>query len=494
MSQLHGLIEEVGVALSGPYQFDKDIYILKADKTAAGNALEMANYLHETGLFAFSEPNFWMENTATCITEPDYHMQWHLQSTGSHLNPGVPGGVFNTAVGIGVNPTCAWDEGYSGQGIRVAVIDDGIVMHPDLNNIAPGFAANGTPIAPFGIFPPGFPGGEHGTACAGIIGANCNNYGPTGVAFNATIVPVITSGLTQGNFTIKASAIDWAWNQGACDVLNLSWKSAYSNLIQNALANAVNLGRNGLGSVVVASSGNDYGQVAFPGASGYTISVGATTTWDFKAVYSNFGPQLDMVAPGEYIVTTDIPGMWGYNGISGIGDPNFHYTFNGTSAAAPIVSGAVALMLEANPQLKQYQVRNILLSHCDKPNYSFFTDPNKPLGLWSYELGYGRLDICNFWTQDILFNPGTRLANSVQSLEPSLFPNPAQDRVTIKWPEELGTAVTLELFDLSGKLIQHTFASGNEHVMELNNLGTGYYMLRFSSDITTWTTKLAVLK
>ena len=100
---------------------------------------------------------------------------------------------------------------------------------------------------------------------------------------------------------------------------------------------------------------------------------------------SNYGPTLDVMAPGIKIPTTDRTGVAGYN-TSG----DYHLTFNGSSSACPQVAGVAALILSVNPNLTALQVRNIIEKNCEKVGaYSYATTSGRPNGTWHQEMGYG---------------------------------------------------------------------------------------------------------
>jgi hypothetical protein len=141
--------------------------------------------------------------------------------------------------------------------VRVAVIDEGTDLnHPDLvNNLLPGFDASGTGTngGPIGGTAP------HGAATAGIIGAEGNNgIGIVGVVYNCSLI-FVGFDLTGAGFSNieAADAINWAWDNGQADVLSNSWGGIpQSSFIDASISNAVTMGRGGLGSVVLFSSGN----------------------------------------------------------------------------------------------------------------------------------------------------------------------------------------------------------------------------------------------
>ena len=105
---------------------------------------------------------------------------------------------------------------------------------------------------------------------------------------------------------------------------------------------------------------------------------------------SNYGDEIDIIAPGVKIYTTDISGTEGYD--SG----NYKSDFNGTSSACPNAAGVAALILSANPSLTKHEVREILEKSTNKvPSYSYSTSSSHPNGTWNNEVGYGRLNAAN---------------------------------------------------------------------------------------------------
>jgi len=201
-------------------------------------------------------------------------------------------------------------------------------------------------------------------ACAGIIAASHNNIGVRGVA---PYVQILSVNIFAGGETTQdvADGITWAKEQGA-DVLSNSWGYSSCELvfdnISAALTDANRTGRKGLGSIIVFSSGNDfYDCVSFPGSHPDVISVGAFSSFGERSEYSNYGPELDLVAgsdnvraPGAAVRTIDRMGPIGYS------TGNYTADFGGTSAAAPVVAGVAALVLGYNPTLSSDELKNIL--------------------------------------------------------------------------------------------------------------------------------------
>ncbi|WP_395679221.1 S8 family serine peptidase [Inquilinus sp.] len=331
-------------------------------------------------------------------TDPLYAQQWHL--TGPW----------------GIDLGTIWDE-YTGAGVVVAVHDQGIdFSHPDLNdNIDTAHSFNASTGGSGGA--PRTADDNHGTAVAGIIAAERNGTGVVGIAYNATLLsyydPLFFSTLPTG----AANARNHAATQA--DVLSNSW--GYGNLFfddqnsafeddfdsaafaaaRTATVNAAANGRDGLGTVIVQSAGNAYGygdntNLHNFSNNRFTITVGATNQDGSRSDYSTHGASILVGAPGSpsagTIVTTDRAGNNGY----AVGD--YVNDFNGTSAAAPMVSGVVALMLQANPDLGWRDVQEIL-AYSARTAPASVTDQTNGATNWNGggltvndEIGFGLVD------------------------------------------------------------------------------------------------------
>src|SRR5690625_4014617 len=323
---------------------------------------------------------------ASTPTDPYYlGHQYYLYNT--YLRNGV-------RVDVNVSPTWQVTKGEgipSAGGMTVAVIDDGVhAAHPDLNVAFLGYDYFGNNSG-LGCSDCAFsPYGDdiHGTAVAGIIGAQHDGVGAAGIAPAAYIVPLRifrNSYHPNPNYAewagevATAQAIDFAWYLAGAHVINNSWGGgAASDAIASAINRAATSGRGGLGTVVVFAAGNtsdrDFGHIGsvqFPArlALFYPIlSVGAINRY---GQLTNYTPRanlyaltkISVVAPsGHYtgrcvgdVVTTELVGSPGcQDGPNGNGD--YTSTFSGTSAAAPQVSGAAVLLLSKNPQMTASQV------------------------------------------------------------------------------------------------------------------------------------------
>lgn len=377
-------------------------YVLSCTKSSDRNSLELANQFFESGLFQFAEPDLMLEDILNCVNDTYFPQQWGLRNTGQY------GGT----AGMDIRACDAWNLS-TGTNINVAVVDEGIQLdHPDLQTNIHSLSYDGENGSS-----PSIVRGDHGTACAGIIGAVGNTAGIRGVAPNCSLMSV-SNIMNTGTPNIKqklASSINWAVQNGA-HILSNSWGNNLlsSSLIDDAISNALTNGRNGLGCVVVFATGNDNGAVQYPANSNPNIlAVGAMspcgqrkspTSCDNENTWgSNFGVTLDVVAPGVLIPTTDRTSTNGYNpnipihtqnnGNRILTDyTNNDYTvwFNGTSSACPHVAGVAALILSVNPSLTGQQVRDIIEQTAQKVGgYNYTTTTGRTNGIWHNEMGYG---------------------------------------------------------------------------------------------------------
>lgn len=399
---------ELGVEIIGPNQFLSDIIQLKTDKYGV-NAIEAVKQLKASGLFKTVSPNL-MHSISDCsVNDPRFDRQWHLSNQATSLQgSGIPG--------ADINVIDAWNITTGNPDIKIAILDSGVdTLHPELEGkLLPGFDAFGDGTN--GYPTPNFDEDGHGTSCAGIAAANTNNdLGIAGVCQDCSVIPVrIFRYQNLGGAVIPWSetqvfidGISWQWQIADADISSNSW-AVPDNLLalypgSDTLVNAVidaalDEGRNGLGTVMVFSSGND-GLTdtvpVWPARYERTIAVGATsmcdehktsTSCDGESWWAgNWGEGLDISAPGVKVATIDMMGTNGFH-VS-----EYYNSFNGTSAACPNVAGTVGLMLSQTPNLPQWLVRKVLGLTADRVgdyNYGVWKDA----GSWSYELGYGRIN------------------------------------------------------------------------------------------------------
>lgn len=303
---------------------------------------------------AFAEPNYRYKRTAAVIDkshnksvrknvygDPYYPSQWGLDQ---------------------IQAPSVWPEleTITDRDALVAVIDSGVdASHPDLQDrLIQGKSflthrGDGTPYE--NDLPIDDDG--HGTHVAGIIGARTDNdLGIKGVAGNAQVKVMPLKVLNEqgmGTSFDTAAAIDYAVNQRA-DVINLSLGGAYSQLVADAVENAQSMG-----VLVVAAAGNENVDIAttFPAALPGVLSVGAVDQSYSKATFSNWGDELDIVAPGVGIWSTTISSS---NNAQGDATSGYYASWDGTSMATPYVAGVAALYKLKYPSANGHQISSAL--------------------------------------------------------------------------------------------------------------------------------------
>lgn len=278
------------------------------------------NKLNSDPNVEYVEPNY-IAHTEQLPNDPYFSQQWGPKDIHADL---------------------AWDkvDAAKRSNVTIAILDTGInFSHEDLQaNIVPGynFVNNNTnPVDNHG----------HGTHVAGIAAAVVNNSkGVAGVSGGSKIMPVKVLGDNgSGDYSSIINGIKYAVDHGA-KVISMSLGGpGSSQAMQDAINDALSRGVS-----VVAASGNSNGPVVFPGNCNGVITVGAIDSNHQRASFSNYGPELDVVAPGVGIIS------------STKGSPASYTTMSGTSMATPFVSGVVALVKAANSNLSSSQVNAII--------------------------------------------------------------------------------------------------------------------------------------
>ena len=325
------------------------------------DTLAVANELHESLTALAAEPEF-VEFIGQRLrpTDPGYNQLWHLNNTGGD------GGV----VGADIAAERAWDFTL-GRGVRVAVIDNGFdVAHPDL---AAGIAAESGFFDASGNFRQtltGYPDNDHGTFCAGMVGARHNNgRAGCGSAPECELLLVAARGDQVGTQATLARAVAYAADPrlevatssvaAGADVIVASlgpnganW--ALTTVLDNAINFAARQGRRGRGTLIFwASSNGNNVDIALDQVVSHpqVIAVGRSRRNDVED-NSARGAQLDFLAPGVNVVST--------------GSGGGTRTATGTSFAAPLAAGVGALALAVNPDLSADDVCRVMRASCDK--------------------------------------------------------------------------------------------------------------------------------
>lgn len=277
-------------------------------------AEEVAEALVKFPEIKYVQPNKKVKKLFTS-QEPYYKKQWYLPK---------------------IETPRAWDSTKGSSDVVVAVIDSGVQKdHRDLK---------GSIVSPIDMvtgssdYEPDF----HGTHVAGIIAAAFNKYGTAGIAPNTKIMPInVFEGEDAYSWTIVAG-IEYAVENGA-DIINMSLgQYGYDYAEDYAIQQAVKKG-----VTVIAAAGNENtDELFYPAAYSNVIAVSATDSNDRITYFSNYGSYVDVSAPGEGILSTSVGNGYEY--------------LDGTSMAAPVVSGIAALILAKNPFTTVAEVQTIL--------------------------------------------------------------------------------------------------------------------------------------
>lgn len=357
---------------------ERSLGVLEVSPARGVDDLALSRSLHDRPDVRWATPDLVLP-VAPDANDPFVADEWHLENTGAR----------GRLADVDIDAATAWTFA-TGKGQRIAIIDSGVQLdHPDLR-VVPGHDYVGRDDDPS---PAGGDSSPHGTASAGVAAAvGDNDYGAAGVAYDADIyaIRLIGGDTTLGD---QLDAFVEAVDAGAT-VLSNSWGfgsdcSGVPNygVFGDMFDYAEDEGRDGLGSVIVFAAGNggcDCGSDSMLAHD--TLVVVAALEWtDTRAWYSNFGDPVDIAAPTGLLTTDLSPGGYGAYG----GDDWFADGFSGTSAATPVVSGVVALMLEANPRLTAAQVREVL---CDTAVRNDIRNAGYDATGWSPYYGCGRVD------------------------------------------------------------------------------------------------------
>ena len=331
------------------------------------DTLQIIKSLRRRTDIRYAQPNY-IYKTLAIPNDPQYPRQWHYPL---------------------INLPQSWDVTTGSNTVVVAVIDTGVLLnHPDLANRLtsdgydfisdPARALDGNGIDPDPDDPgDGSPGGSsfHGTHVTGIIAAGTDNViGVAGVTWSARIMPLRALGQGGGTDFDILQAVRYAAgldnDSGTlpaqrADIINLSLGGGSFSPVAQALFTEIR----GEGITVVAAAGNSASNTLFyPAAYEGVLSVSAVDIKKELARYSNFGPTIDLAAPGGDN-TADInvdgfpDGVLSTCGIDPTGVIEFVYCFfQGTSMAAPHVAGVVALMKAIYPALTPEELDILLVS------------------------------------------------------------------------------------------------------------------------------------
>jgi len=455
----------------------KDTYILSLDSSKSIE--ELIEMYQKTGLFEYIEPNYVGSGHGFQNTPNDtyYNRQW------SHYNDGTFSDS-NATSDADIDTDLAWDITQGDPNLIVAILDSGAKLdHPefsgriwvntnenedgsdtDSNNFVDDI--NGWDFVNNDNDPTDDHG--HGTNVGGIaLASGNNNIGYAGVNWNSKImICKILDEENRGYYSWWADAVYYAVDNGA-SVINMSVGGNGSSTL---LEDAVNYAYNNNVPVVV-STGNQNSVIQYPAQYANAFAIGSTNPDDTRSVPffwsetsgSNYGPQIDFVAPGNY--------MYGLNNSS---NTNYNYYWGGTSQAAPHVAGLISLLLSVDSNLTVDEIRTIL----EETSEDEVGDSEDTAG-WDQYYGHGRINA---------FQALTHSSLSIDKFEGTnqnliVYPNPTASGSNLKILNLVNGENEITIYNMIGQKIYKTSHSAldNSATINLPELTTGNYILRINN-------------
>lgn len=382
------------------------------------------------------------------IVDPMFPIQWHL------LNP--------IQLGHDVNVSGVWREGYFGENVTVAIVDDGLDMNSlDLKDNY--FAEGSYDFNDHGPIPnPKLSDDQHGTRCAGEIAAVRNDVCGVGVAYKSRVsgLRILSGEITDVD---EAAALNYAWDQNL--IYSCSWgppddgrsMDAPNLVVKSAFVKGINDGRGGLGSIFVFASGNGGASQDNCNFDGYTnsiysITVGAVDRMGQHPYYSELcSAQLVVTyssGSGDFIHTTDV-------GLRKCSDRH-----GGTSAAAPLAAGIFALALGVRPDLSWRDLQHLCVETAqivDETDADWEDVANGRK--FNHKYGFGKLDAYKL----------VEAAKTFEHVKPQAWFHSKEVIVEQNIPDN-NAGVLTSVFTVQPDDLQHSNLERVEHVQVRMNL------------------------
>lgn len=315
------------------------------------------------------------------IVDPLFHEQWHL---------------FNTVqLGHDLNVTGVWLEGITGKGVVTAIVDDGLDMYS--NDLKDNYFAEGSWDFNDNTNEPRprLMDDKHGTRCAGEVAAVRNGVCGVGMAYDSKVagIRILSKEIDDAD---EAAAVNYGFQKN--DIYSCSWgprddgetMEAPGILVERAIVNGVQNGRQGKGSIFVFAAGNG----AFRGDNcnfdGYTNSIYSITVGALDREGNH--PSYSEACSAQMVVTYSSGGGDAIH-TTDVGPDKCTTIHGGTSAAGPLAAGAIALALSVRPDLTWRDVQYLMLETAipvhNEPNDIQVTKIGKE---YSHQYGYGKID------------------------------------------------------------------------------------------------------
>ena len=405
---------EAGLRLKSEPVYAPEYLIFTADTPVV--ALESSLQLQQKGITTV-QPQIYKNNLAFCFLpdDPLFGDEWHIRGRGQN----------GAKKASDARITSAWEQRdpsgnlIRGNGVTIGITDTGFQMdHPDLaaNNIASlGYdfgtdQVGGDPV---------YTSDNHGTAVAGVAAARgFNGEGVVGVAPYASLV---SQRIDFGNLTDEIEASTYTHGGTSIQIKNNSWGHipAFATYLEpvGPLSQAALATATGNGNIIVFSAGNNLqqeGNTNYEGTKNsiYTMPVAASNDQGRQTDYSTPGASVVITAPSggdiyglsssrpQGTSTADRTGTAGYNtgGVNIYGqadytDSDYTENFNGTSSAAPVVSGVTALLLQANSSLNWRDVKEIYIRSATKNDSGDSDWARNGAGFWfNHKYGAGLIN------------------------------------------------------------------------------------------------------
>lgn len=478
--------EKIG---KGPKQANNPVYLIHF--AADVNINEVTAQYLATGYFQYTEPDYKGEAGGIIPNDQYFFRQWSLVNTGTFSQ--FPGTIADADIDM----DDAWTITQGDATTVITIIDSGVrLVHPEVagriwTNTAE-IAGNlidddnngyiddvqGYDFANSDNDPSDDVG--HGTNITGIVAANANNsIGYAGINWNCKVMELKALDVNNsGYYSWWTDAIYYAVDNGT-NIINMSMGGSSNSTTMEA---AVDYAFNNNVTVTVCMMNFNNNVDYFPAAFTNVIATGSTDPDDDRSAPfswsttsgSNYGNHIDVCAPGNYI--------YGLSHLSNVGYSTY---WSGTSMAAPHVAGLASLMLAVDNTLTPTQIKSIIQATAQ----DLVGDPTEDTPGWDQYHGWGRINAYTALLQTV------SIKEALQKNSFSIFPNPANNMVSITTKETLNNA-TIKITDVAGKtvlLINHTTPSSG-FTIPVSGLSNGIYFVQLSGNNKSSAQKLVIKK
>ncbi|WNJ16555.1 S8 family serine peptidase [Pontibacter sp. G13] len=383
--------EEIQILLGEGKQGTTPGGITYAEYPTAEEALMISQELVKGSWVEWAHPDMWVQsqkhslnNAPRCEpNDPYWNLQYYAHNEGNYSFFIYP--YMRSLEDLDVDAPEAWCITKGSSDLIVAVIDEGVEAHEDLEDDATGESRvlNGySAVEPTNTTGAPFTNdAAHGQAVSGIIAASHNDLGVAGIAPEVKVLPIHVYIDPPSLASEFADAIQYAWQNGA-DVINNSWTlvscfdAGTFPVLEDAIEDARTYGRNGKGCIVNFATGNREALItetclSYPANLPTTFTAGGISPTGTLPGWAKYGSELDVVVPSNpdnisNVFVMDRMGNLGFNNdaitYEESSNTNYSRYFGGSSVACATVSGIAALVLATNPNLTVSEVESILRS------------------------------------------------------------------------------------------------------------------------------------